>query len=251
MGKAAAINRKLLVLQHVDWERPGRLLLELEEILFVDFHIVEIWKNPSPDITDFDALILLGGPPNVGEENKFLFLREEKRLLQAWLTLNRPCLGFCLGHQLLADVFKAKVGPNFITSVGFIEGHLTHEGRVHPLFKNINTPFSLFKWHSQAIDTPVPRNFNLLATSSECMVEAFSIKGRPDIIGLQCDNHAAHPDDITEWIKNDQNLLCQLPTGKVSSSVLLKQAEQYQEEIKRTFTGLMQNFISLINKQLP
>lgn len=242
------MKSKFLVLQHVDWEGPGRLLLDMADRLSIELHIVPIWKESAPDSAGFDALILLGGSPNVDQEELYPFLKEEKRFLQAWLALDKPCLAFCLGHQLLADAFQAKVGPNFMTSVGFIEGHLTHDGRKHPLFKGIQTPFPLFKWHGQAIHTPVPHNFILLATSSECVVEAFTIKGRPHIIGLQCDNHAAHPDDVHRWMENDHDWLSRLPPELVSGSALLGQAKKSMKTNRAMFTQLFKNFISLVNK---
>ena len=250
MSNASGTVRKLLVLQHIDWERPGRLLLDLAQILFVELHIVEIWRKAAPDIADFDALILLGGPSDAGGEDKLPFLGEEKRLLQAWLALDRPCLGFCLGHQLLAAAFKAEVSPNFMTSVGFIEGYLTHEGREHPLFRGIDISIPLFKRHSRTIQTPVPHNFILLATSKECVVEAFTIKGRPNIIGLRCNNYAAHPEDIVQWMENEKNVPGTHSSEKDSGSALLQQAEVYLENNERTFTRLMQNFIALIDRQV-
>lgn len=250
MSNSPATDRKLLVLQHIDWERPGRLLLDLAQILFVELHIVEIWREPAPDIADYDALILLGGPSGGGEEDKFPFLGEEKRLLQAWLALDRPCLGFCLGHQLLADAFKAEVSPNFMTSAGFVEGYLTHEGREHPLFRGVDVSIPLFKRHGRTIQTPVPHNFILLATSRECVVEAFTIKGRPHIIGLRCNNYAAHPDDIGRWIENEMNLPGTPFLENDSGSALLQHAKESLGKNERTFTLLMQNFIALIDRQV-
>ena len=186
---------KFLVLQHIDWESPGRMLYEAAGRLDITLEITKIYRQAAPDPADFDALLLLGGPPNIHEEDRYPFLREEKRLLKAWIAMDRPCLGFCLGHQLLADALGAEIGPNFMPSIGFIQGHLTHAGKEHPIFQGINSPLTLFKWHEQAVQTPLPRNLMMLATSSQCVLEAFSVVGRPHIIGLQCDNHAAHPDD--------------------------------------------------------
>ncbi|MEN8198481.1 MAG: hypothetical protein ABFR63_00275 [Thermodesulfobacteriota bacterium] len=49
----------------------------------------------------------------------------------------------------------------------------------------------------------MPHNSTLLATSSSCGMEAFTIKGRPHIIGMQCGNHAAQPGDLGKWLEKD------------------------------------------------
>jgi GMP synthase-like glutamine amidotransferase len=240
------MEKNILVLQHVRWEGPGRLMLRAAEQLQARLHIVRIWEESPPDIGNYDGLILLGGPPNVHEEEQYPFLREEKQLIGNWLAGDRPCLGFCLGHQLLADAFGGQIGPNFMASVGFVEGHLTHEGRAHPLFAGMTTPLTLFKWHGQSVQTPVPHNFNLLATSSHCVVEAFSIKGRPHIIGLQCDNHAADPKDVAVWLQEDMSWLQTVRPDLVSGSVLLQRAEKYCREIEDDFSILLQNFLQMV-----
>jgi GMP synthase-like glutamine amidotransferase len=107
-----------------------------------------------------------------------------------------PYLGFCLGHQLLADALGAKIGPNYRACIGFIEGFITHDGRNHPAFRELPQHMPLFKWHAQAVQEPLPNYINILATSSECQVEAISVHERPHILGMQFDNHAADPADV-------------------------------------------------------
>ena len=119
-------------------------------------------------------------------------LKLEEPLKKA-LSSGKPYLGICLGHQLLADSLGAKVGNNFTPSIGFIDGHLTRDGREHPIFKDIPKIMPLFKWHGQAVQPPLPKHLHVLATSSQCEVEAIGLEDRPHIIGLQFDNHAADP----------------------------------------------------------
>jgi GMP synthase-like glutamine amidotransferase len=237
---------KFLVLQHVHWETPGKILFDAAREMDVGLEITKIDQQTAPDQVGFDALLLLGGPPNVYEEKRYPFLKEEKRLLKAWLAKDRPCLGFCLGHQLLADALGAKVGPNIKPSVGFIQGQLTHAGKEHPIFKGIKSPLPLFKWHGQSVQTPLPRDLEILATSSECAIEAFSVANRPHIIGLQGDNHAAHPDDVRSWLQHDSDWIASLPDGNQLVRELPGEAEKQFRKITADFTRLFTNFVTIV-----
>ncbi len=235
-----------LVVQHADWETPGKLLVQTAQQADIRLEITHIYRQAIPDPMAFDALLLLGGPPNVHEEKQFPFLKEEKQLLKAWLAMDRPCLGFCLGHQLLADSLGAVVGANSRPSVGFTRGHLTHAGKEHPIFKGVSSPLSLFKWHGQAVQTPLPRDLVMLATSDQCVVEAFSVVDRPHIIGLQCDNHAAHPDDVRSWLSHDEKWINSLTDTEQSLSDLPQQAKFHYEAIQTDFIRIMNNFVGLV-----
>lgn len=237
---------KFLVLQHFEWETPGRLLLDAARELNIFLEIIKIYEKAAPDPADYDALILLGGSPRVHEEDRYAFLREEKRLIRAWMTIDKPCLGFSLGHQLLAEALGAEIDKNFLPSLGFLQGHLTHAGKEHPLFKDINSPLTLFKKNSQSIQTPLPKGFLMLATSSQCVIEAFSIEGRPHIIGFQCDNHAAHHDDIKSWLRHNKKWIANLPEGKYLMKELPKLAKQQLAGTQSIFLQIMNNFVTLV-----
>jgi GMP synthase (glutamine-hydrolysing) len=185
-----AETKRFLVLQHMSWEGPGVHLLRAAERCDVRLEVVEVWRQPIPETGTCHGMIVLGGSPNVDQDEDYPFLRAEKGAIRQILAADKPYLGFCLGHQLLADALGARVGANSCRSVGFIEGRLTEAGRRHPLFRGLPGTLPLFKWHAQAVLTPTPGQVEVLAASPECQVEAISVKGRPHIVGLQFDNHA-------------------------------------------------------------
>ena len=238
---------KIIVFQHNPWEGPGQFLLGAAKRCDIKFDIIRVWEEKIPELKGYKALIVLGGGPNVDQEKIYPFLAAEKKTIKKVIGADMPFLGFCLGHQLLADVLGAKVGPNFQSSIGFIQGFVTHEGRIHPVFNGLPQNLPLFKWHGQAVLEPLPGCINLLATSADCQVEAISLQGRPHILGLQFDNHAAAPENVKNWISMDAKWLATLRDREIDPVSLVEDARKYLATIRMQFTKLFDNFFSLIH----
>lgn len=230
------MSKKILILQHTEWQQPGSMVWRVAQETGVALRVVQMWRESAADFAEFDALILLGGDCDLMQTDQCSFLNEERRLVRAWMNLNRPCLGFNLGYHLLAEALGATIGPGHVVSRGIIDGHITHEGRKHPLFQGIPTPCKLFKWHELVVQSPLPRSMVLLATSKDCMVEACCLEGRPHIIGLQCDNYAGIPDDLGNWLRH----------GRIVDEDLLEDARGLAAEMAADFGVLLRNFVSLI-----
>jgi len=239
------MKTRLLVLQHMPWEKPGQFLLRSAKKHHVQFDILEIWHQPMPDIGSYHGLIVLGGSPNIDQVEQYPFLKAEKEIIRWTIDNDMPYLGFCLGHQLLAEALGARVGPNFCRSVGFIQGQITKNGYMHPILRGIPQSFTIFKWHSQAVLPPLPKHVQVLATSADCEIEAISIQGKPHLIGLQFDNHAAAPSDIRDWVENDQEWL--LHVSRVNPMNILNDAERLENITVKQFDILFNNFIKLIS----
>jgi GMP synthase-like glutamine amidotransferase len=225
------------------WEGPGIHLIQSAKRWGVQLEVIEVWRKPIPELAPYDGLIVLGGEPNVSQEEKYPFLKPEKVAIRRSIEEDRPYLGFCLGHQLLADALGANVGDNFCRSVGFIEGQVTREGSHHPLLQRLPQTFSIFKWHAQAILPPVPKHIEVLVTSPECLVEAISITHRPHIVGLQFDNHAATCANVTKWLEEDSNWLSHSPS--VNPSKVLADATLLEKSVGAHFNILFGNFMKL------
>jgi len=239
--------KNIVVFQHNPWEGPGIHLVKAFARHDLKINTIHVWKENIPEVTSYDALVVLGGGPNVDQEHIYPYLTKEKKTIKKAIAKDIPYLGFCLGHQLLAHVMGAKVGPNYRSSIGFIQGFLTHHGKEHPLFERLPQNATFFKWHSQSVQEPLPSSMNILATSAECQIEAISLEKRPHIVGLQFDNHAATPEDVKEWLTMDCKWLGSLADQEINPAAILADAQKYSASMGQKFTKLFDNFFSFIH----
>jgi GMP synthase-like glutamine amidotransferase len=237
--------KNFLVFQHTPWEGPGEFLLDVAKRHNIRLHILKVWDQSIPEITSYDGLIILGGSPNVDQEQQYPFLRSEKQTIRQAIKADMPYLGICLGHQLLADALGAQVGRNFRPSVGFINGYLTHAGRRHPVFKDLPATLSLFKWHGQAVFEPLPKHIEVLATSADCQIEAIAFADHPHIIGVQSDNHAASPKDVAFWLEKDAKWLASLSDPLPDPAKIIADAELQAQASREQFILLFKNWLTL------
>jgi len=235
--------KRLVVFQHGPWDGMGRLLAGAAKKTGAKLDVIEVWHQSIPNLGPYNGLIVLGGSANVDQEQQYPFLRTEKEAIAASIRDDRPYLGFCLGHQLLAATLGAKIGTNIAASIGIVRGYLTHDGRGHQIFSGFDKTLPLFKWHTQAIQEPLPKTLQVLATSAECPVEAISIKDRPHLVGLQFDNYAADPADVATWLTKDERWLGTLNNGGINAANIMAGAKQYCAVLRDDFERLFTNFL--------
>lgn len=163
---------RLLVFQHIRCEHPGSLRQFLAED-GVEWDAIELDQGaPIPDLEGYDALWVMGGPMDVWEVEEHPWLALEKRAICQWvLELQRPYLGLCLGHQLLADALGGACAPMQEPEVGVLDVTLTDAGLEDPIFRGMPRQQKCLQWHSVGV-TQLPEDALVLAESPACPIQA-------------------------------------------------------------------------------
>ncbi len=166
---------RLLVFQHIDCEHPGALRQFLAED-GVQWDAVELDEGEAiPPLENYDALWVMGGPMDVWDVEDHPWLVAEKQAIRRWVReLDRPYLGLCLGHQLLADALGGACEPQPQPEIGIFEVELTPEGVADPIFAGMARRQKCLQWHSVRVAQP-PDDAVVLASSDVCRVQAMRV----------------------------------------------------------------------------
>lgn len=128
-----------------------------------------------------DWIIVMGGPMGVHDDAELVWLREEKRALEAALKRGAAVLGVCLGAQLLAHVLGAEVAPNREKEIGWFPVGLSPEAQGTWLGRVFPPRFTPFHWHGDTF--AIPRGAVALGASAGCANQGFLYN--ENVLGLQ------------------------------------------------------------------
>ena len=144
---------KFLVLQHINIEHPGIFLKFMKEDN-IQLDTVELDENEKiPNLDKYDAMIVMGGPMDTWQEETYPWLKIEKENIHNFVSIKKkPYLGLCLGAQLLSEAVGGKVRKMEIPEIVVLDLSINNEV------------------------CNLPANVKVLASSSACGVQAFSIE---------------------------------------------------------------------------
>ena len=168
------MTKKIAVFQHLAVEHPGVFRDFLRDDA-IEWHTFELDEGEAiPELGDFSALWVLGGPMDVWQEQEHPWLVAEKAAIKhAVSDLELQFLGICLGHQLFAESLGGKVAPGQQAEVGLGRVELTTSGQAHDIFSDFDAEISCLQWHSAEV-SKVPAELEVLASSSHCRVQALA-----------------------------------------------------------------------------
>ncbi len=131
--------------------------------------------------SDFDAIVLSPGPGRPERWHDFGVCRDILRYSEI------PLLGICLGHQGIGNLLEGDVS----TAPMAMHGRLSHVSHAdHGIFEGIPQGFSVVRYHSLAITSPVGPEGHETAWSDDGVVMGVEHTSRP-MWGVQF-----HPESI-------------------------------------------------------
>lgn len=212
-------DKRVHALLHVPFEGLGaiRPWLETHGYSLSETHL---YRDESlPAISDFDWLIVMGGPMSVHDEKAYPWLVNEKALLKEAIAMDKTMLGICLGAQLIAEAAGGSVVAGE-PEIGW-----------WPLYINPTTDIDrfgfnqlkAFHWHGEQIQLP-PRA-QRLASSQCCETQAFQIGER--IIGLQFHLETT-PASARLLVENAAEDLIESPYVQNAQLIIADENDDYQ-----------------------
>lgn len=166
---------KFLVLQHHAAEHPG-ILRQFMDADGIGWDTVDLAAGAAiPPLEAYAAIISMGGPMDVWEEEKYPWLLAEKAAIRrAVVELRKPFLGICLGHQLLADALGGTVAAMPAPEVGIADVTFSAAARSAHLFAGLPATCTALHWHAAQV-MQLPPDGVALASSSLCRIQAFRV----------------------------------------------------------------------------
>jgi len=185
----------VLVVQNTRIESSGYL----GELLTRDgFDITSINAKHEPIPNKKFSLVVILGAPESANDN-FPYLIEEQELIKNSVNDDIPVLGICLGSQLIAKTFGAKIYSGPKKEIGFYNDLKISSDST--FFSGFQNPFTVFHWHGDTFD--LPQGALRLASSKHYPNQAFQYKSA---IGLQF-HLEVNEEMVNLWLDNTEEKL--------------------------------------------
>ena len=225
------IKKEVLILKHVPNEGAGTIqdFLERKKI---PHRFIELYDGERlPDsFESIRSVCIMGGPMNVYQEDQYPFLADENIFIKELISRKIPCLGICLGSQLIVKAMGDKVYKAKTPEIGWSNVRLTEEARRDALFSAATYPFfQVLQWHEDTFDLPL--GAVLLASSSFVPHQAYRFGS--GVYGFQFHVEVNHG-ILEDWFKKHADL-----------NKILSTFESYKKELNKITENIYGRFFTL------
>jgi GMP synthase (glutamine-hydrolysing) len=221
----------LLVVQHVPWEGPHRILEAFEDREIVTALPLDGDALPGPG--EIAGAVFMGGPMGVDDTEG------EREWLAAAIEAGLPILGVCLGAQLIAGALGAEVGPGVGAEIGFATVRIRDPA--DPVVGPLAPDATVLHWHGEVFD--LPEGAELLAWSAGTPVQAFRFANAWALLF-----HAEADVALVEsWLAVPEMAAeARDALGSDAESVLRRQAAEHAEDLVTRSTPGFRAFAELV-----
>jgi GMP synthase (glutamine-hydrolysing) len=225
----------ILVIQNTTIEGIGIL----GDLLKKDGFEIKIVLAKSEEIPDVkpDAIIILGAPESANDD--LPYLKKELELIRDAVKKNIPVLGICLGSQLIAKAYGARVYKGPKKEIGFYNDVEFDNIEKSKIFSGIKSPALVFHWHGDTFD--LPENAIRLAHSKDYQNQAIKIGSA---VGIQFHLEVDEP-TIKLWLEKSRDDLSRV--SYIDPASIEKQIHPNIGVVKKNLEIFYKNFKTEFN----
>jgi GMP synthase-like glutamine amidotransferase len=226
---------KILVLQNARYEGLAGLGKLLEEDGF-NTEIVFAKQEKIPDL-DSSAVIILGASESANDD--LPYLKKEMGLIRQAVQKEIPVLGICLGSQLIAKAFGAKVYQGTKKEIGIYHDVEFDNLSKSRLFSGIESPAIVFHWHGDTFD--LPQDAIRLAHSRDYRNQAFQLG---TAVGVQF-HLEVDEKTIRLWLDKSKDEISKVPY--INPQEIIKKIPENIQHIQNNMKTFYRNFKAVYN----
>ncbi len=230
-------------LQHVPFENPGSILLWAAANKYPVSCTKLYAGGKLPKQEEFDWLVIMGGPMNIYEEEKYPWLAAEKEFIKEAIHGNKVILGLCLGGQLIADVIGGRVIRNKYMEIGWFPVTMSTQVLQYPQFSLFPERPVVFEWHGDTF-VDLPAEAQLIASNEACANQAFMYGQRTYGFQFHLENLETI---IRDLIDNCAEEMVQGPYVQTAEEILFHR--EYIKEDNQLMTGFLNALALLYEKE--
>lgn len=222
----------IVCFKHVPFEGPAAIA-KWAESRGHTLSCVEVYAgDPLPSHESYDMLVVMGGPMNIYEEDKYPWLAAEKAAIRAAIDSGKYAVGVCLGGQLIADVLGGPVSRGDEVEIGWLPIERTSDCP-----ESVALPDSLrvYHWHGDTL--AIPEGAAHIASSEGCSNQAFLFDGR--VLGFQCH---------LETTRESMNALIEACADEITDGRFIQSAETMQAEPDATFEAMQAVLFEMLDQ---
>ncbi|MFH0985121.1 MAG: type 1 glutamine amidotransferase [Candidatus Omnitrophota bacterium] len=233
------MTEKIWFVKNMPHEGAG-LFSSFAEKEGIPYSIVDLHRGDRfPEAEWGQAVVVLGGPDSANDTTPKILA--ELAALRKCMNDGVPCLGVCLGLQLLVKAAGGTVFQNSVKEIGFrdpagawFEMEKTLEGKKDPLLAGISDPCKVFQLHGETVG--LTSSMVCLAKGRTCENQIVRIQER--VYGIQGHVELSEP-MFEDWLAADGDLL------KMDTVELRVDFEAARRELEQSSHVFFRNFLRL------
>lgn len=218
--------RKAVLILDADYDsNEDNTAIMIQDILKpINSEICRVCENIFPQNLDYEGFIITGSEASFDDKKEWI--TNLMQLIKRLHRLNKPLLGICFGHQLIAQALGGKVIHTNLHEFGYSQINLTEEGKREELFKGLIENFVCFQTHKDVV-SELPPGSALLA-ANENGIQAYRLD---NVYGVQF-----HPE--------------------ISSALAIRMSHRYHlreqetiadtESLSKISREILKNFVSIL-----
>jgi GMP synthase (glutamine-hydrolysing) len=192
-----------------------------------------------PDLGDYDALLVLGGPMGARDDEQAPWLPCVRERVREAVRDDVPTLGVCLGHQLIAVALGGTVTRNPAgQQLGLLDLGWTPAARDDELLGSLATPRRGVQWNDDVVAV-LPEGATLLAATPAGEVQA--VRFAPHAWGVPL-HHEVDLAVLRPWADSDRGSHEALG---IDQDALLRAVDEARAELDAAWAPLATSFAAL------